>query len=208
MEVNEHIFEGFSAVRMEVNENIFLGFLMTNEKKLRKTKCVSNDRSRHDDSNGPRIVKIGAILAIFEHFKVWTSAQDLRARSRKTFRARPRLVNFFYKLLYMFLFSGSRPDQDLYHLDTSELDLYGTSEKQKMSELYFARQRWSWKPCCNHHGEQQSGGTFCCASSVGRWSFHGVFHCQELPKPEDLIHHNSQHLMSNPQCSMAHTAPK
>ena len=64
-----------------------------------KNKCVSNDRSRHDDSNGPRIVKIGAILAIFEHFKVWTSAQDLRARSRKTFRARPRLVNLFYKLL-------------------------------------------------------------------------------------------------------------
>ena len=64
-----------------------------------KNKCVSNDRSRHDDSNGPRIVKIGAILAIFEHFKVWTSAQDLRARSRKTFRARPRLVNFVYKLL-------------------------------------------------------------------------------------------------------------
>ena len=66
-----------------------------------KNKCVSNDRSRHDDSNGPRIVKIGAILAIFEHFKVWTSAQDLRARSRKTFRARPRLVNLFYKLLYV-----------------------------------------------------------------------------------------------------------
>ena len=39
-----------------------------------KKKCISNDRSRHDDSNGPRIVKIGAILAIFEHFKVWTSA--------------------------------------------------------------------------------------------------------------------------------------
>ena len=36
-----------------------------------KNKCVSNDRSRHDDSNGPRIVKIGAILAIFEHFKVF-----------------------------------------------------------------------------------------------------------------------------------------
>ena len=27
-----------------------------------KTKCVSDYRSRHDDSNGPRIVKIGAIL--------------------------------------------------------------------------------------------------------------------------------------------------
>ena len=27
MEVNENIFEGFSAVRMEVNENIFQGFL-------------------------------------------------------------------------------------------------------------------------------------------------------------------------------------
>ena len=119
--------------------------------------CVSKDRSRHEDSNGPRIVKIGAILAIFEHFKVWTSAQgqatprsrpvlkktsvsqmidlvmtvrtvqessklelssrflstskfgpprktsaqDLRARSRKTFRARPRLLNLFYELLYL-----------------------------------------------------------------------------------------------------------
>ena len=37
--------------------------------------------------------KIEAILAIFEHFKVWTFAQDLRAKSHKTFRARPRLVN-------------------------------------------------------------------------------------------------------------------
>ena len=36
-----------------------------------KNRCVSNDRSRHEDSNGPRIVKIGAILAIFEHFKVF-----------------------------------------------------------------------------------------------------------------------------------------
>ena len=62
MEVNENIFEGFSAVRMEVNENIFQGFSMTNEKTLRKTKCVSNDRSRHDDSNGYRIIKFGAIL--------------------------------------------------------------------------------------------------------------------------------------------------
>ena len=41
------------------------------EKKTQKTKRVSNDRSGHDDSNGPRIVKIGAILAIFEHFKVF-----------------------------------------------------------------------------------------------------------------------------------------
>ena len=40
MEVNENIFEGFSAVRMEVNENIFLGFSMTNEKKYEK-KSVS-----------------------------------------------------------------------------------------------------------------------------------------------------------------------
>ena len=35
-----------------------------------KTKCVSNDRSGHDDSNGPRIVKIGAILAIFRPFEI------------------------------------------------------------------------------------------------------------------------------------------
>ena len=34
-----------------------------------KTKCVSNDRSGHDDSNGPRIVKIGALLAIFRLFE-------------------------------------------------------------------------------------------------------------------------------------------
>ena len=40
------------------------------DKKMQKTKSVSNDRSRHDDSNGPRIFRIGAILAIFEHFKV------------------------------------------------------------------------------------------------------------------------------------------
>ena len=36
MEVNENIFEGFSAVRMEVNENIFQGFSMTNEKNCEK----------------------------------------------------------------------------------------------------------------------------------------------------------------------------
>ena len=62
MEVNETIFEKCSAVRMEVNENMFQGFSMTNETKLQKTKCVSNDRSRHDDSNGYRIIKLGAIL--------------------------------------------------------------------------------------------------------------------------------------------------
>ena len=43
----------------------------TKQKKTKNAKCVSNDRSRRDDSNGPRIVKIGAILAIFEHFKVF-----------------------------------------------------------------------------------------------------------------------------------------
>ena len=36
MEVNESIFEKFSAVRMEVNENIFQGFSMTNEKNCEK----------------------------------------------------------------------------------------------------------------------------------------------------------------------------
>ena len=35
------------------------------EKKFEKPKCVSNDRSRRDDSNSPRIVKIGAILGYF-----------------------------------------------------------------------------------------------------------------------------------------------
>ena len=52
----------FLAVRMEVNENIFEGFTTTNEQKLKKTKRVSNDRSRHDDQNEYRIIKIGAIL--------------------------------------------------------------------------------------------------------------------------------------------------
>ena len=33
--------------------------------KHEKTKCVSNDRSRHDDSNGPKIIKIGAFLGYF-----------------------------------------------------------------------------------------------------------------------------------------------
>ena len=32
------------------------------EKKTKNSKCVSNDRSRHDDSESGRIVKIGAIL--------------------------------------------------------------------------------------------------------------------------------------------------
>ena len=31
-------------------------------KKSKKTKFVSNDRSRHDDQNAYRIIKIGAIL--------------------------------------------------------------------------------------------------------------------------------------------------
>ena len=35
------------------------------EKIQRKTKCVSNDRSRHDDQFCPKIVKIAAILDYF-----------------------------------------------------------------------------------------------------------------------------------------------
>ena len=34
-------------------------------KKTDKTKCVSNDRSGHDDQNAYRIIKNGAILAYF-----------------------------------------------------------------------------------------------------------------------------------------------
>ena len=52
-------------------------------KKSLKTKCVSNDGSGHDDSNRPRIVKIGAILAFFGHFKVFA---DLR-KTRKLLQA-------------------------------------------------------------------------------------------------------------------------
>ena len=32
------------------------------EKNMQKTMCVSNDRSRHEDQNAYRIIKIGAIL--------------------------------------------------------------------------------------------------------------------------------------------------
>ena len=35
-----------------------------------KTKWVSDYRSRYDDSNGPRIVQIGAFSNVFDHFKV------------------------------------------------------------------------------------------------------------------------------------------
>ena len=38
-------------------------------KNLKKTKFVSNDRSGHDDQFCPKIVKIGAILAIFRPFE-------------------------------------------------------------------------------------------------------------------------------------------
>ena len=38
-------------------------------KNLKKTKLVSNDRSGHDDQFCPKIVKIGAILAIFRPFE-------------------------------------------------------------------------------------------------------------------------------------------
>ena len=37
----------------------------TVERHSNKTKCVSNDRSHHDDQFRPRIVKIGAILDYF-----------------------------------------------------------------------------------------------------------------------------------------------
>ena len=41
-----------------------------NERKfLKKTKFVSNDRSGHDDQFCPKIVQIGAILAIFRPFE-------------------------------------------------------------------------------------------------------------------------------------------
>ena len=40
MEVNENIFEKFSAVRMEVNENIFQGFSMMNEKIAKNKVCL------------------------------------------------------------------------------------------------------------------------------------------------------------------------
>ena len=36
---------------------------------MKKTKFVSNDRSGHDDQFCPKIVKIGAILAIFRPFE-------------------------------------------------------------------------------------------------------------------------------------------
>ena len=63
MEVNKNILEVFLAVRMELNENIFEGFNYDDKRQNRKkTKCVSNDRSRHDDQNEYRIIKIGAIL--------------------------------------------------------------------------------------------------------------------------------------------------
>ena len=42
-------------------------------KSLKKTKFVSNDRSGHDDKFCPKIVKIGAILAIFQPFKVFSA---------------------------------------------------------------------------------------------------------------------------------------
>ena len=41
-------------------------------KNWKKAKFVSNDRSGHDDQFCPKIVQIGAILAIFEPFEVWT----------------------------------------------------------------------------------------------------------------------------------------
>ena len=41
------------------------------EKKKREKQSVSNDRSRHDDSKGLKTVRIGAILPIFEDFKVF-----------------------------------------------------------------------------------------------------------------------------------------
>ena len=51
-----------------------------------KTKCVSNDRSGHDDSNGPRIVKIGAILAIFRPFEISRKVSVGQALSKSSTR--------------------------------------------------------------------------------------------------------------------------
>ena len=52
------MFEGFLAVHMEVNARVF----DDKRNKSTITKCVSNDRSGHDDQKGYRIIKIGAIL--------------------------------------------------------------------------------------------------------------------------------------------------
>ena len=52
--------------------------------KNKKTKCVSNDRSRHDDQNAYRIMKIGAILKgctsvqSFDFFKRFPIFQNVK----------------------------------------------------------------------------------------------------------------------------------
>ena len=56
------------------------------KKKTKKPKCVSNDRSRRDDSNAYWIVKIGAILGYFwplqsfDGLTVWTTYFSKRVR--------------------------------------------------------------------------------------------------------------------------------
>ena len=63
------LFVSFFSISKFKNQNRFVDDDDSNDdnddddrKKSKKTKCVSNDRSGHDDQNEYRIIKIGAIL--------------------------------------------------------------------------------------------------------------------------------------------------
>ena len=62
MDLTKIFLNGFLAVRMDLMKIFLKGFRRRAKKIEKKTKCVSNDRSRHDDSNEYRIIKNGAIL--------------------------------------------------------------------------------------------------------------------------------------------------
>ena len=67
---NDFFFVSFFLISKFKNQNRFVDDDDSDDdndddddrKKSKKTKCVSNDRSGHDDQNEYRIIKIGAIL--------------------------------------------------------------------------------------------------------------------------------------------------
>ena len=60
MSVRENI-----STLISLRENILTLIPVRENISDEKTKCGSNERSRHDGSIGPKIVKIGAILGYF-----------------------------------------------------------------------------------------------------------------------------------------------
>ena len=97
---------------------------------------VSDYRSRHDDSNGPRIVKIGAILAMFAPFEVSRKVSAAQASSKSSSRIQKIDAHVF---LHMDFYQVG------HHIQSFEKmrNLVGV-----VMEASFGAMRWGllWKP--------------------------------------------------------------